>query len=132
MTPQSHQRWSLAAWLRDWVSSDCQEGWRDSSQFPRRSWRRWFDYDHTIWLVFLGFWFIEPVPGPRAADASGSGCPSLSFSSFLLLAGASAARAELRWVWVLAMFVVAMVYVPINQTAWGIYIYIAVSHPGGV
>ena len=47
----------------------------------------------------------------------------------LLSVGASSARAEFRWVWVLAMFVLAMVYVPINQTAWGIYIYIAASIP---
>ena len=60
MSPQSPQRWSVATWLRDWVSRDCREGWRESSQLPLGSWRRWFDYDHTIWLVYLGFWFIQP------------------------------------------------------------------------
>ena len=56
MTPQSPERWSVgSSWMRDWVNSDCPEGWRDSNQLPLRGWRRWFDYDHTIWLVFLGF-----------------------------------------------------------------------------
>ena len=34
-----------------------------------------------------------------------------------------------RRFWVLGMFVLGMVYVPINQSAWGIYIYIAASIP---
>ena len=41
--------------LSEWLNSDYREfGGRPDS------WRHWFDYDHTIWLVYLAFWFIEP------------------------------------------------------------------------
>ena len=34
-----------------------------------------------------------------------------------------------RWIWVLGMFLIGVVYVPINQSAWGIYIFIAAALP---
>ena len=49
------------------------------------------------------------------------------FIPFYWLAHSGPRRA--RWFWVLAMFVLGMVYVPINQSAWGIFIYIAASIP---
>jgi two-component system sensor histidine kinase DesK len=92
------------------------------------SWRHWFRYDHTIWLVFLGFWFLEPYLGhapPR--EWLWLGLALVLFIPFYL--SAHSAPRRFRWVGVLGMFVVGMVYVPFNQSAWGIYIYIAVSIP---
>jgi two-component system sensor histidine kinase DesK len=129
MTPQSHQRWSFGTWLHDWVNKDCQEGWRDaSSQPPLRGWRRWIDYDHGIWLIFLGFWFLTPYLDHQPLRYwVGLFIVIALFIPFYLLAHFGTPR--VRRFWVAAMFVLAMVYVPINQSAWGIYIFIAVSIP---
>ena len=129
MTPPSAERWSVESWMRDWVKRDCREGWRDSSQPPRHGWRFLFDYEHNIWLVFLGFWVIEPVPGPRAVHQVGLVSRRSRSLPFLLLAGAFRGRRRARRFWVLAMFLLGMIYVPINQSAWGIYIFIAASLP---
>jgi two-component system, NarL family, sensor histidine kinase DesK len=40
-----------------------------------------------------------------------------------------AAPVRTRWIWILGMLLVALVYVPVNQTAWGIYIFIAAAVP---
>jgi two-component system sensor histidine kinase DesK len=97
-------------------------------RLPLRSWRRWVDYDHAIWLVFLAFWFVQPkvdhVPLGRwllLFLALGL------FIPFYLLAHRGPRR--FRWIWVLGMLILAIFYVPINQGAWGIYIYVAVSIP---
>ena len=93
-----------------------------------KSWRGWFDYDHTIWLVFLGFWFIEPYLNDSP------------LRTWLLLVLAIVLFIPLylfshngpprfRWVGVLGMFILAIVYVPFNQSTWGIFIYLAVSLP---
>ena len=129
MMPQSPQHWSVAAWLRDWVNGDRREGWRDgTSQLPLRSWRRCFDYEHSIWLVFLSFWFLEPIL--RHQPLRYWIWLFLALALFLpsyLVAHAGPQRVS-RFC-VLAMFLLGVVYVPINQSAWGIYIYIAASLP---
>jgi two-component system, NarL family, sensor histidine kinase DesK len=128
MSPQSPLRWSVETWLRDWVSRDCREGWRDSSQLPRRRWRFLFDYDHNIWLIFLGFWFVEPYldhwPLSKWLWLT---ITLVLFLSFYWLAHFGPRRT--RRFWVLAMFLEGIVYVPFNETAWGIYVYIAASLP---
>jgi len=64
MTRPSHLRWSVGSWFGNWFKTDCQNAGADPAErFPLRSWRRWIDFDHTIWLLFLGFWFIEPAAG---------------------------------------------------------------------
>jgi two-component system, NarL family, sensor histidine kinase DesK len=126
--PPSDLRWSVSTWLRDWLNRDSREGWRDASTQPLTGWRRWFDYEHSIWLVFLGFWFLQPYldhQPPRywifVFLAVGL------FIPFYLLA--HFAPPKTRRFWVIAMFVLALIYVPINQSAWGIYIFIAASLP---
>jgi two-component system sensor histidine kinase DesK len=128
MTPQSLQRWSVGTGLRDWVNRDSREGWRDNSQLPLRSWRCWFAYEHTIWLVFLGFWFLQPYLDHEPLRYWLWLAAAIAlFLTFYLLAHNGPPRA--RRMWVVAMFVLAMVYVPVNQSAWGIYIYIAATLP---
>ncbi len=127
--PPSNLRWSVSTWLQDWLNRDCQEGWRDASTAPPLGgWRRWFDYDHSIWLVFIVFWFIQPYLDHQPVRywillflAIGL------FIPFYLLAHFAPPRS--RRFWVIAMFILAMVYVPINQSSWGIYIFIAASLP---
>jgi two-component system sensor histidine kinase DesK len=129
MTPQSPRRWSFGRRLRDWVANDCQMGWRDSTlHLSLRGRRRWIDYDHGIWLVFLGFWGIQPYMGHQPLRYwLLLFVAVVVFVSFYLLAHFGPPR--LRRFWVAAMFVLAMVYVPINPSAWGIYVYIAASLP---
>ena len=107
-------------WLRNWLDTDCPDA---GGRSPR-----WYDYDHTIWLVFLGFWFLEPYldHAPLRTWLWLSVALVLFIPTYLF---AHSGPRRLRWVGVVAMFVLAMVYVPFNQSAWGIFIYIAVSIP---
>jgi two-component system, NarL family, sensor histidine kinase DesK len=129
MAPQLHQRWSAGSWLRDWVNRDRREGWREGNcQLPLPSWRSWIDYEHCIWLVFLGFWFLTPYLDHQPLRYWFLLFLALAlFIPFYLLAHFGPPRA--RRFWVAAMFLLGMVYVPINPSAWGIYIYIAASLP---
>ena len=53
MSPSCNLRWSFTTWLSDLIHGNSQEGWRDTSMEPAlRGWRRWFDYEHSIWLLF--------------------------------------------------------------------------------
>jgi two-component system, NarL family, sensor histidine kinase DesK len=129
MSSQCHLRWNFTTWLRDLIRRDAREGWRDTSMEPQpRGWRRWFDYEHSIWLLFLGFWFIEPILNHE---------PVSHFVWLILALGifvpsylaAHLAPRRTRPIWVGLMLLVALVYVPKNQSTWGAYIYIAVSLP---
>jgi two-component system, NarL family, sensor histidine kinase DesK len=127
--PPSNLRWTVSTGLKDWLNRDCREGWRDASTAPPLGgWRRWFDYDHSIWLVFIGFWVLQPYMDHQPLRywillflAIGL------FVPFYLLAHFAPPRT--RRFWVIAMFILAMVYVPINESSWGIYIFIAASLP---
>ena len=109
-----------------WMVTDCRDD--AENRFPIRSWRYWFRYDESIWLIYLGFWFIQPALGHEPLGkwlllflALGLFLPFYLFSH----------RGPLRFrrLFVLGMFLLAMLYVPFNQTAWGIFIYIAASIP---
>ncbi len=109
--------------IREWLNSDCQEfGGRPDG------WRHWFDYDHTIWLVYLVFWFIQPYMDhePRIKWLWLFLALGLFLPLYLL---SHHAPRKSRWIWVLGMFVVGMVYVPINPSACGAFIYVATSIP---
>jgi two-component system sensor histidine kinase DesK len=108
-----------------WLLTRCEE---DADGLSMRSWRYWFHYDHAIWLVYLGFWFVQPAVGREP------------LGKWLLLALALALFLPLyflahlgprrfRGFLVFAMFILGMVYVPINQTAWGVFVYVAASIP---
>jgi two-component system, NarL family, sensor histidine kinase DesK len=126
MTPQSPERRNLGnRWFGYWLNTDCPD---PANELPLRSWRRWFNYDHTVWLVFVGFWFLSPY-----LDQTSRGrwlglilVVVLFIPSYLF---AHSGPRRLRWVGVLAMFVLGVVYVPFNPSAWGIFIYVAVSIP---
>ncbi len=125
MTRRSHLRWNGG--FGKWFETDCQNAGADpADRYPLRSWRHWIDFDNSIWLLFLGFWFIEPAAGHQALSKWVWLAVVIAlFIPFWLLAHRGPRK--FRWVWVLAMFVLAMVYVPINDAAWGIYIYIAIA-----
>ena len=125
--PPSNLRWSVSTGLKDCLNRDCREGWRDASTAPPLGgWRRWFDYDHSIWLIFLGFWGLTPYLDHQPLRYWLLLFLAVAlFLPFYLLAHFGPPRA--RRFWVIAMFILAMVYVPINQSSWGIYIFIAAS-----
>jgi two-component system, NarL family, sensor histidine kinase DesK len=129
MPSDCNPRWSFTTWLRDLIRGDPQEGWRDTSKEPPlRGWRRWFDYDHSIWLLFLGFWFIEPyVNHEPFIHFVWVGLALAIFVPAYLLA--HFAPRKTRPIFVGVMFLVALVYVPVNPSTWGAYVYIAASLP---
>jgi two-component system, NarL family, sensor histidine kinase DesK len=129
MPVQSDLHWSFTAWLRDLIRGDAQEGWRDASkQPPLRGWRLWFDYEHSIWLLFLGFWFLQPyLDHEPLSHFLWLGLALVIFVPSYLLA--HLAPRKMRPFWVGVMFLLALIYVPLNQSTWGIYIYIAASLP---
>lgn len=126
MTPESPERRNLGSgWYGYWLNSDCPD---PENQLPLWSWRRWFSYDHTVWLVFVGFWFLSPYLDHASRGRWIGLILSVAlFIPFYLFAHSAPNR--FRWVGVLAMFVIGVVYVPFNQSAWGIFIYVAVSIP---
>jgi two-component system, NarL family, sensor histidine kinase DesK len=126
--PPSNLRWSVSTGLQDWLNKDPREGWRDAPAHPPTGWRRWFDYEHSIWLIFLGFWFLNPYADHQPLRYWVFAFLAVGlFVPFYLLAHFAPPRS--RRFWVIAMFVLAMIYVPINQSAWGIYIFIAAVLP---
>jgi two-component system sensor histidine kinase DesK len=109
--------------VKEWLNQDCREfGGRPDS------WRHWFDYDHTIWLVYLVFWFIQPYMDhePPIKWLWLFLALALFFPLYLL---AHHAPRKSRWIWVLGMFVVGTVYVPMNPSACGAFIYVATAIP---
>jgi two-component system, NarL family, sensor histidine kinase DesK len=108
--------------VSDWFNSDCQGKPRPPG------WRRWIDYDHTIWLVYLGFWFIQPYLGHEPLIKWLWLFLALALFIPVYLLSHKGPR-KYRWAFVLAMGVLAVVYVPVNQSACGIFIYIATAIP---
>jgi two-component system sensor histidine kinase DesK len=123
MAPPSDQRWKVT-WFRNWVKTDCP----DNESQPTGTWRRWLAYDHTVWLVFLGFWFLEPYLSHAPWRAWLWLCLVIVLFIPLYLFSHCGPR-RLRWVGVLGMFILALAYVPFNESSWGIFIYIAASIP---
>jgi len=121
MTPQLPARRNHGTWFHNWLNRQCPDDGTAATE-------RWFDYDHSIWLVFLGFWFLEPYLDHAPLDKWLWLILALALFIPLYLFSHSGPR-QFRWVGVLGMFILAMVYVPFNQSAWGIFIYIAVSIP---
>jgi two-component system, NarL family, sensor histidine kinase DesK len=126
--PQSPVRRNLRTWFRNWLNSECPDGRYAATRPSVRSWRDWFAYDHTVWLVFVGFWFLEPYLDHAPLHKWLWLILAVALFVPLYLFSHSAPR-RLSWVGVLGMFVLAMVYVPFNQSSWGIFIFIAVSIP---
>jgi two-component system, NarL family, sensor histidine kinase DesK len=129
MSPRSPHNWSVGGCLSDLLRKDCPNGQQEASRpYFSRGWRRWLDYEHSVWLVFLGFWFLQPYLDHEPLRYWVYLSVALVvFIFFYLMAHHGPAR--FRRLYVFAMFLLAMVYVPINQSAWGIYIYIAASLP---
>jgi two-component system sensor histidine kinase DesK len=110
----------------DVMVTNCRED--AENPFPMKSWRYWFRYDESIWLVYAGFWFIQPALGhePLSKWLWLFLTLALFIPSYLL---AHRGPRRFRKLFVLATFVIGAVYVPINQTAWGIFIFTAASMP---
>ena len=127
MMPRSPQHWSVAAGCR-LAQQRLPGGLARPQPVSLRGWRHWFDYDHNIWLIFLGFWFLQPYLDHAPLS---------------------------KWVW---LFLALVLFLPSicwrisapasplvlgarhvsrghgvcadQRVAWGIYIYIAASLPG--
>ncbi len=101
-----------------------------SGVWARRSSFKLFglDWFHFSWLLYLLFWFIAPVEEPSEKAWI---LLVLAFSVFLplyILTHCSRSLATRQWA-TLATTVLAIVYVPINLSAFGIYIFIASALP---
>jgi len=107
-----------------WRRSECRQD--GSNRLPLRGWRRWVDLDRSIWLVYLVFWFIQPyldhVPLRKWLYLFFA---LALFLPLYLLTHLGSRR--VRWFGLLGMCVLGLVYVPINQGACGIFIYVGTS-----
>ncbi len=100
-----------------------------SMRCSRRPFRLFgLDLQHLSYLLYLLFWFIEPLQEPSALRWL-----YLVFAVvvFMLLYAVQHASYSLsrRWYATAAMLLLALVYVPLNLSAFGIYIYIASALP---
>ena len=123
MTAQSPGRWSAKAVLQGWLKADYRID--SAEKYPLRSWRRWIDYDHLIWMVYLAFWCIQPYEDRVLREWLWLIAALAVFVPLYLVAHKAAHR--FRWIGVLGLFVLGVFYVPYNQSACGIFIYVAVS-----
>jgi two-component system, NarL family, sensor histidine kinase DesK len=110
-----------------WGSSECRQD--ASNRLPLRGWRRWVDLDLSVWLVYLVFWFLQPyldhVPLREWLYLF------LALALFLPLYFLThLGPRRIRWLGLLGMFALGLVYVPINQGACGIFIYVGTSVAG--
>jgi two-component system, NarL family, sensor histidine kinase DesK len=128
MTRQLPARRTLGSWFHDWVNNEGSGERPVATHRPAGGWKRWFDYDHTIWLVFLGFWFLEPYLShwPLRKWLWLALVVALFIPLYLF---SHAGPSKLRWIGVLGMFLLGIACVPFNQSTWGIFIFVAVSIP---
>ena len=95
---------------------------------PASSWRHWFDYDHTIWLVFLGFWFLDPYL--NHAPLHKWLWLILAIALFIpLYLFSHNGPLRFRWVGVLGMLSWPSFTCRSTRAPGGIFIYLAVSLP---
>ena len=86
------------------------------------------DGQHLSYLFYLLFWLIEPVQEPSTRRWTLLVCAVAMF--LLLYAQQHCSRlVTRRWYATAAMLLLALVYVPVNVSAFGIYIYIASALP---
>jgi two-component system sensor histidine kinase DesK len=125
-SPSTHRR-NMGTWLRGWYQTDDQNVHGEPGErSPLRSWRHWIDYDNAVYLVYLGFWFMQPYldRAPIKEWLWLFLALALFFPLFLI---AHRAPPRFRWVGALGLFLLGIVYVPYNQSACGIFIYVGVS-----
>ncbi len=103
---------------------------QQSAANPPRKQLRLFGLDgqHPFYLLYLLFWLIEPAQEPSARRWTLLGCAIAAFLFLYVQQHGSRLKAR-RWYATGAMLVLALVYVPINVSAFGIYIYIASALP---
>jgi two-component system sensor histidine kinase DesK len=96
----------------------------------RRAPRRLFglDWFNLSWLLYLLFWFINPLAIPSSKSWIEFG---LALSAFLILYFIAHGPHTLRSrvLATIGMSVIALLYVPVNLSAFGIYIFIAATIP---
>ncbi len=96
------------------------------NRLSTRSWRYWFDYDHAIWLFYLVFWFVPPALLREPLHK----WLLLLFTLVVFIAVyllAHRGPPKFRPYFVLAAVLIGMLYVPVNQAAWGAFVFTAAS-----
>ena len=124
MAVSAPRRWSAAAALQGWLKADFTADPEDL--YPIRSWQRWVDYDHLVWAIYLGFWFLQPYEShsPLREWVWLFIALAIFFPLYLL---AHKAPRRFRWMGAVGMLTLGIVYVPVNQSACGIFIYSAIA-----
>jgi two-component system sensor histidine kinase DesK len=110
------------------MDDHCMNGDEVRERLPLSNWRRWIHYDEQIWLVYIGFWFL----GPYYDRYSSTGwlwlaAAILLFVSLYVLALRGPVR--YRKAAAVGIFILGLVYVPFNQSACGIFIFLAAILP---
>ena len=96
------------------------------NRLSTRGWRYWFAYDHAIWLFYLVFWFVTPALLREPLHK----WLLLLFTLVVFIAVyllAHRGPPKFRPYFVLAAVLIGMLYVPVNQAAWGAFVFTAAS-----
>jgi two-component system sensor histidine kinase DesK len=97
-----------------------------SDRYPLWSWRRWWNYDEQVWLIYVGFWFVQPYLD-REPLRQWLSLVAIAILFIVMYVLAHRGPRRLKWFWALAMMALGLVYVPINQSACGIFIFVATT-----
>jgi two-component system sensor histidine kinase DesK len=99
---------------------------RAGSSAPRRIFGlEWF---YLSWLLYLVFWVIAPLDQHSTSRWVYFGFALAAFLVLYFVAHGEHSLRARRWA-VLGMLLLALVYVPVNLSAFGIYIFIAATLP---
>ncbi len=87
------------------------------------------DWYHYSWLLYMLFWLIQPLELPSRRSWGFLALAAICFLPlYVLTHAASHSISTRRWA-TLGTTLLAIVYVPVNQSAFGIYIFIASALP---
>ena len=96
--------------------NSARNGWSTSISLQSRG------LSPVAWLVYVGFWVIQPVYEHKTRTWIYLALALLAFVSFFF--GALYGNLRTRRLCTLGILVLALLYVPVNQSSFGIYFYL--------
>jgi len=85
-------------------------------------------FEEQIWLLYIGFWCLQPYYD-HAPMREWIWLIEAAVAFIVLYLLANRGPVRYRWLAALAIFVLGIIYVPFNQSACGIFIFLAAALP---